>query len=180
MVRVFNFNNKARRLNAGSLYALMDSDLNLKYVGAVFLILVSGLILVYPEPNIFIPLPIHLGILLYIFGPFGILVIPLSYFLFLWLFSRVHLFGNIILVHLAIFSVISIFYFFSFWEVGIEIQGKTFLWTTIFENLILVISSSFLAFRGIKENSSKFLHFSVLTFFFMISWCAFPILGLFP
>ena len=158
----------------------MDSDLYFKYVGVVFLILVSGLILVYPEPNIFIPLPIHLGISLYILGPFGILVIPLSYFLFLWLFSHLHHFGNIILVHLAIFSIISTFYFFTFWEVGIDIQGKTFLWTTIFENLVLVISSSYLAFRGSKENSRKLLHFSVLTFFFMISWCAFPILGLFP
>lgn len=158
----------------------MRSEIYIKYGGAVFLLLVSSLILFSPTPNVFIPLPIHLGILLYFLKPIAPLILPLTYLLFLVFFSRLKYFGYIILILLLIVTILSIAYFYSFWNDGIQVQGIGFLLTVILENIFLFALSAILALKGIKEKSTKLFYYSVFIFFFAISWCAFPILGLFP
>ncbi|MBK8161798.1 MAG: hypothetical protein IPK65_01195 [Gammaproteobacteria bacterium] len=155
-------------------------DTKWMFVGAAAIATVSSLLFSVGVMNPLVPMPFYLVMLAWILSYGFVVVLPLVYLIEFKLLSKRENLGVLVLIIASLFSVLSIIYFWGFWEYGVKYQGKMHTQVVAAENIVDFIALVVLAYLGMSRKSKVLQYSANLLLFLLLSWCAFPYLGELP
>jgi hypothetical protein len=151
-----------------------------KYGGSALLAVVSGTIFLGGVPNVWLPMPLPIVLVVFmtlILFPF---LTPALYLLVLKFSSPSLHFTKIVLVLVVVISAFNIMYFQNSWEYGVKYQGPEHTKTIAIENIVGFGIAILIAVVALAKGSMLLAHVANFLLFLLLSWCAFPYLGELP
>jgi hypothetical protein len=157
------------------------------YGGALILVAASALFL-FDSPSAWTPLPLPILIVAFIslsslpssnffalvFVPF---VIALQYVLILKLFYGSNHLPKIVFFLIVILGILNLLYFLNAWDYGLKWQGEFHTKIVATENFLGFSIALCLSSLSLTKQSQQLALLANMLLFFLLSWCAFPLLG---
>jgi hypothetical protein len=150
------------------------------YGGALLILIVSGITLLFATPSVFRPTPFYLLISAWLFSYFALLVMPICYAVEFWLVQRSSRNTMTVLVLVVVFGMLNFADIYMSWDDGVKVHGYRYTGIILFLNVITFSIMYILAISAYAKNSKKLLYAVNLILFVLLSWSAFPYLGELP